>query len=88
MQFLLKNIYVVDSMLMDMSTGVVKVLLTTPTTPIDRMKAIVEAAEGFVYLVRSFSIVDAPRPVSCFLSFFPLNWFAPWMCQPKKMPLH
>jgi tryptophan synthase alpha subunit len=50
MQFL-KNIYVVDSMLMDMSAGVVKVLLTTPTTPIDRMKAIVEAAEGFVYLV-------------------------------------
>jgi tryptophan synthase alpha subunit len=74
MQFLLKIIYVVDSLLMDMSNGVDKVLLTTPTTPKDRMKAIVEAAEGFVYLVRSFSIVDAPCPVSCFLSFFfPFN---------------
>jgi tryptophan synthase alpha subunit len=71
MQFLLKNIYVVDSMLMDMSNGVVKVLLTTPTTPMDRMKAIVEAAEGFVYLVRFFSVVDAPCPVSCFL--FPFS---------------
>lgn len=28
-----------------------QVLLTTPTTPIERMKAIVEASEGFVYLV-------------------------------------
>ncbi|CAN1844795.1 Tryptophan synthase alpha chain, chloroplastic [Linum perenne] len=27
------------------------VLLTTPTTPTDRMKAIVEASEGFIYLV-------------------------------------
>lgn len=32
-----------------------KVLLTTPTTPTERMKAIVEASEGFLYLV-SFSI--------------------------------
>ena len=32
-----------------------KVLLTTPTTPTDRMKAIVEVAEGFVYLVRFYS---------------------------------
>nr|GMD27945.1 tryptophan synthase alpha chain-like [Ipomoea batatas] len=32
------------------------VLLTTPTTPIARMKSIVESSEGFVYLVRfSFS---------------------------------
>jgi len=30
-----------------------KVLLTTPTTPTDRMKAIVDGAEGFVYLVRA-----------------------------------
>lgn len=30
-----------------------KVLLTTPTTPTARMKAIVEASEGFVYLVGS-----------------------------------
>ncbi|CAN1291731.1 Tryptophan synthase alpha chain, chloroplastic [Linum perenne] len=29
------------------------VLLTTPTTPTDRMKAIVEASEGFIYLARS-----------------------------------
>lgn len=33
---------------------VIKVLLTTPTTPADRMKAIVEASEGFVYLVRAY----------------------------------
>lgn len=50
-----------------MSTGVVKVLLTTPTTPTERMKAIVEAAEGFVYLVRPFSIADAPYQVSSFI---------------------
>lgn len=30
---------------------VTKVLLTTPTTPKDRMKKIVEVSEGFVYLV-------------------------------------
>ncbi|KOM56961.1 hypothetical protein LR48_Vigan10g285300 [Vigna angularis] len=30
--------------------GIELVLLTTPTTPKDRMKAIVDAAEGFVYL--------------------------------------
>lgn len=29
-----------------------QVLLTTPTTPIDRMRAIAEASEGFLYLVR------------------------------------
>jgi len=39
---------------------VTKVLLTTPTTPKDRMKAIVEASEGFVYLVRSL--------ISCYLT--------------------
>lgn len=50
-----------------MSTGVVKVLLTTPTTPTERMKAIVEAAEGFVYLVRPFSIADAPYQVTSFI---------------------
>lgn len=32
---------------------VMKVLLTTPTTPTNRMKAIVDGAEGFVYLVRA-----------------------------------
>lgn len=52
-----------------MSDGMVKVLLTTPTTPKYRMKAIVEAAEGFVYLVRSFSVVDAPHHVHLY-SFF------------------
>ncbi|MQL90529.1 hypothetical protein Taro_023127 [Colocasia esculenta] len=30
-----------------------KVLLTTPTTPTQRMKAIVDASQGFVYLVSS-----------------------------------
>jgi tryptophan synthase alpha subunit len=34
--------------------GDAQVLLTTPTTPTERMKAIVEAADGFVYLVRAF----------------------------------
>ncbi|CAL4936456.1 unnamed protein product [Urochloa decumbens] len=36
------------------------VLLTTPTTPADRMKEITEASEGFVYLV-SVSGVTGPR---------------------------
>lgn len=35
-----------------------KVLLTTPTTPTERMKAIVEAAEGFVYLVSLWLLVN------------------------------
>lgn len=35
-----------------------KVLLTTPTTPTDRMKAIVQAAEGFIYLVRFLFMLD------------------------------
>lgn len=56
-----------------MSTGVVKVLLTTPTTPTERMKAIVEAAEGFVYLVRPFSIADAPYQVSSFIYLYLLQ---------------
>jgi tryptophan synthase alpha subunit len=34
--------------------GDAQVLLTTPTTPTERMKAIVEAADGFVSLVRAF----------------------------------
>ncbi|CAN6297454.1 unnamed protein product [Urochloa humidicola] len=36
------------------------VLLTTPTTPVDRMKEITEASEGFVYLV-SVNGVTGPR---------------------------
>lgn len=40
------------------------VLLTTPTTPIDRMKAIVEASEGFVYLVSSIGVTGARASVS------------------------
>ncbi|CAK9143781.1 unnamed protein product [Ilex paraguariensis] len=40
------------------------VLLTTPTTPIDRMKAIVEASEGFVYLVSSVGVTGARASVS------------------------
>lgn len=39
---------------------VLKVLLTTPTTPTARMKAIVEASEGFVYLVRFVTILPPP----------------------------
>ncbi|KAG8486850.1 hypothetical protein CXB51_020348 [Gossypium anomalum] len=40
------------------------VMLTTPTTPADRMKAIVEAAEGFVYLVSSVGVTGARASVS------------------------
>ncbi|GAV81023.1 Trp_syntA domain-containing protein [Cephalotus follicularis] len=40
------------------------VLLTTPTTPKDRMKAIVEAAEGFVYLVSSVGVTGARSSIS------------------------
>ncbi|XWS46908.1 hypothetical protein CRYUN_Cryun14cG0108500 [Craigia yunnanensis] len=40
------------------------VLLTTPTTPTDRMKAIVEASEGFVYLVSSIGVTGARASVS------------------------
>ncbi|MBA0680677.1 hypothetical protein Goari_012364, partial [Gossypium aridum] len=48
----------------DLSARVVKVMLTTPTTPTDRMKAIVEAAEGFVYLVSSVGVTGARASVS------------------------
>ncbi|KAF9604171.1 hypothetical protein IFM89_003917 [Coptis chinensis] len=40
------------------------VLLTTPTTPTERMKPIVEAAEGFVYLVSSVGVTGARASVS------------------------
>ncbi|XP_065861041.1 tryptophan synthase alpha chain [Euphorbia lathyris] len=40
------------------------VLLTTPTTPKERMKAIVEASEGFVYLVSSIGVTGARASVS------------------------
>ncbi|KAG7018173.1 Tryptophan synthase alpha chain, partial [Cucurbita argyrosperma subsp. argyrosperma] len=40
------------------------VLLTTPTTPKDRMKNIVEASEGFVYLVSSIGVTGARTSVS------------------------
>ncbi|KAH1106138.1 hypothetical protein J1N35_009906 [Gossypium stocksii] len=40
------------------------VMLTTPTTPTDRMKAIVESAEGFVYLVSSVGVTGARASVS------------------------
>ncbi|PIN15896.1 Tryptophan synthase alpha chain [Handroanthus impetiginosus] len=40
------------------------VLLTTPTTPATRMKAIVEASEGFVYLVSSVGVTGARASVS------------------------
>lgn len=44
--------------------GIELVLLTTPTTPTDRMKAIVDAAEGFVYLVSSVGVTGARASVS------------------------
>ncbi|XP_020959328.1 tryptophan synthase alpha chain isoform X3 [Arachis ipaensis] len=40
------------------------VLLTTPTTPTNRMKAIVDASEGFVYLVSSVGVTGARASVS------------------------
>ncbi|KAH7517290.1 tryptophan synthase alpha chain [Ziziphus jujuba] len=40
------------------------VLLTTPTTPTDRMKAIVQAAEGFIYLVSTVGVTGARASVS------------------------
>ncbi|GAB2298277.1 hypothetical protein Dimus_032347 [Dionaea muscipula] len=40
------------------------VLLTTPTTPPERMKAIVKASEGFVYLVSSVGVTGARESVS------------------------
>lgn len=40
------------------------VLLTTPTTPVQRMKAIVEASEGFVYLVSSIGVTGARASIS------------------------
>ncbi|KAK2970196.1 hypothetical protein RJ640_019664 [Escallonia rubra] len=40
------------------------VLLTTPTTPKDRMKAITEASQGFVYLVSSIGVTGARASVS------------------------
>ncbi|KAG4396319.1 hypothetical protein AAZX31_19G146800 [Glycine max] len=44
--------------------GIELVLLTTPTTPPDRMKAIVDVAEGFVYLVSSVGVTGARASVS------------------------
>ncbi|GAB4841668.1 hypothetical protein Ancab_022390 [Ancistrocladus abbreviatus] len=40
------------------------VLFTTPTTPTERMKAIVDASEGFVYLVSSVGVTGARASVS------------------------
>ncbi|KAK1295971.1 hypothetical protein QJS10_CPB15g01918 [Acorus calamus] len=40
------------------------VLLTTPTTPTHRMRSIVEASEGFVYLVSSVGVTGARSSVS------------------------
>ncbi|XP_047166776.1 tryptophan synthase alpha chain-like isoform X1 [Vigna umbellata] len=44
--------------------GIELVLLTTPTTPKNRMKAIVDAAEGFVYLVSAVGVTGARSSVS------------------------
>ncbi|XP_068634783.1 tryptophan synthase alpha chain, chloroplastic-like isoform X2 [Aristolochia californica] len=40
------------------------VLLTTPTTPSNRMKSIVEASEGFVYLVSSTGVTGTRASVN------------------------
>ncbi|XP_050203704.1 tryptophan synthase alpha chain-like [Mercurialis annua] len=40
------------------------VLLTTPTTPTERMKVIVEASEGFVYLVSSIGVTGARASIN------------------------
>nr|ACJ02767.1 indole-3-glycerol phosphate lyase IGL1 [Aphelandra squarrosa] len=40
------------------------VLLTTPTTPTERMKAIAEVAQGFIYLVSSVGVTGARASVS------------------------
>lgn len=47
-----------------LKNGIELVLLTTPTTPIDRMKAIVDMSEGFVYLVSSIGVTGARSSVS------------------------
>ncbi|KAJ4786402.1 Tryptophan synthase alpha chain [Rhynchospora pubera] len=44
--------------------GIELVLLTTPTTPTERMKEIVEASEGFIYLVSSVGVTGARTSVS------------------------
>lgn len=52
-----------------------KVLLTTPTTPTGRMKAIVEAAEGFVYLVScgGLQTYSDEKEKRFFYTFYPLG---------------
>jgi tryptophan synthase alpha chain len=40
------------------------VLLTTPTTPKERMNAIVEASEGFIYLVSSVGVTGTRESVN------------------------
>lgn len=47
-----------------LSNGIELVLLTTPTTPTERMKRIVEASEGFIYLVSSIGVTGARSSVS------------------------
>ncbi|XP_026422690.1 tryptophan synthase alpha chain, chloroplastic-like isoform X2 [Papaver somniferum] len=47
-----------------LSNNIELVLLTTPTTPTERMKSIVDASEGFVYLVSSIGVTGARSSVS------------------------
>ncbi|KAJ0247000.1 Tryptophan synthase alpha chain [Hirschfeldia incana] len=47
-----------------LSNNIELVLLTTPTTPTERMKRIVEASEGFIYLVSSIGVTGARASVS------------------------
>jgi tryptophan synthase alpha subunit len=44
-----------------------QVLLTTPTTPNERMEKIAQASEGFIYLVSFYHSVAASRKFILFL---------------------
>nr|AYM45666.1 tryptophan synthase alpha chain [Strobilanthes cusia] len=46
------------------SKNIELVLLTTPTTPTERMKAIAEASEGFLYLVSSVGVTGARSSIN------------------------
>ncbi|PRQ60193.1 putative lyase [Rosa chinensis] len=47
-----------------MKNNIELVLLTTPTTPMERMKAIADASEGFLYLVSSIGVTGVRASVN------------------------
>ncbi|XP_015690257.1 tryptophan synthase alpha chain-like [Oryza brachyantha] len=49
--------------------GIELVLLTTPTTPIERMKEIAKASEGFIYLVSSVGVTGARSNVNLHVEY-------------------